>query len=178
MRHGVHLLALVLGLGLAIPAIAQEPAPPAKEEAAKPAVQAPVAEAPGPKTEPAPPKELSVCAKALVPLADSYKSAYEDLQKWIADVDEKTAAASDKVTKIQAQIQANETAITKAKLDGDDAKAKELGKANKQLWSDLEEAKKGASQACSNLSKEAAERVKKYEAASDAALDECKARLK
>ena len=181
MRIALHLLVVALCLGLAAPAVAQETPPPAKEAPAKPAAAAPAKEAPpapAAKAAPETPKELSFCAKALVPLAESYKKAYEDLQKWIAEVDAKTAAGNEKVQKIQQQIQANETAITQAKLDGDDAKGKERTKANKQLWSDLEDAKKSQTQSCSPLSKEAAERVKRYEAASEAALDQCKAQLK
>jgi predicted nucleic acid-binding Zn-ribbon protein len=43
-------------------------------------------------------------ASALVPLADSYKKAYDDMQAWIADVNLKTAAASDKVEGLKRQI--------------------------------------------------------------------------
>jgi hypothetical protein len=180
MKIACPLLALTLLLALAAPAAAQETPPPDKETAAKPAAEtpAPAKEAPAKAAAPAPPKELSFCAKALVPLADGYKAAYDDMQKWIAEVDTKTGAATEKVNKIEAQIQQNETAITKAKLDGDDAKSKDLTKANKQLWSELETAKKSASEACEGLSKEAGQRVKQYETQIEAKLDECKAKLK
>jgi len=170
MRMASPLLAVALCLVLAAPAFAQEAPAPAKDA---PAAAAPVKEA-----APEPPKELSLCAKALAPLAESYKKAYDDMQKWTTEVDSKTAASNEKVRKIQQQIQANETAITKAKLEGDSAKEKDLTKANKQLWSDLEDAKKTAAEACEGLSKEAADRVKRNEATIDAALDQCKAQLK
>lgn len=185
MRFGVNVLAIALGLGLAFPAPAQEMPEPAKEEPAKQAAEAPAKEAPAEAAKeaakeaaPEAAKDLSPCAKALVPLAESYKKAYEELQKWIADVHAKTSEAGDKVRKIQEQIQQNETAITKAKLDGDDAKAKELTKANKQLWNDLETAKKGQASVCSGFPKEAAQRVKQYTEDSEAKLDECKSQMK
>jgi hypothetical protein len=184
MRVVAHLLAIALCLGLAVPAVAQEAPPPVKEEPAKPA--APVAETPAKEAPPAPaakaapeaPAEHSFCAKALVPLAESYKKAYDDLQKWIAEIDSKYAAVADKVLGIQKQIQANETAITKAKLDGDGTKEKELTKANKQLWTDLEDAKKNQSEACGDLCKQASKRVEQYSNDIESKLDQCKAQLK
>ncbi len=183
MKIGSHLVVLMLGLALVAPALAQETPPPEKEKEApaKPAAE-PVAakepEAAAKEAAPAPAKELSACAKALVPLAESYKKAYEELQKWIAEVDSKTGAANQNVVKIQEQIKENETAITKAKLDGDDAKGKELTKANKQLWGELETAKKGQTESCSGLPKEASQRVKQYGDEIEAKVGECKAQLK
>lgn len=210
MKHGIHALAFVLGLGLVVPAFAQddpakqepakeeaakpaaEKAPeaaPAKEEAAKPAAEAAPAAAPAkeeaapaaaaPAAAPAkeePPKELSSCAKTFVPLADSYKSSYDDMQKWIAQIDKDTAAASANLQKIQDQIKDNETATTQAKLSGDNAKAKDLQKANKKLWDDFNTAKKGVSDKCSQYVKEASQRVKQYSDAANKALEGLKAK--
>jgi len=183
MKLKFPVLALIFCFGLAAVAMAQETPPPAKEEPAakEPAKTEPAKEAPAAPAEKAAPeaaKELSLCAKALVPVAESYKKAYDDMQKWIAEVDARTAAGNEKIVKVQEQIQQNETASTKAKLDGDDAKVKELSKANKQLWADLEAAKKGQSAACSGIDKEAAQRVKQYAAETNTALEECKARMK
>ncbi len=181
MKLGLHALALILGLGLVAPAIAQEEPKkeePAKEETAVPAVAAAPAAALAPAAEAAPAKELSSCAKSFVPLADSYKSAYEDLQKWIGEIDAATAAANDKVQKLQAQIQQNETAMTQAKLDKDNAKAKDLQKQNKTLWDDFNAAKKGQSDACAKFAKDAPARVKQYTDATNKALDALKAQTK
>ena len=176
MKVRYHALALILGLGFIAPAFAQEDAKkdePAKEEAAKPAAEAKPAAA-----EAAPAKELSGCAKSFVPLADSYKAAYDDLQKWIAQIDTQTAAAGEKVAKIQADIQANETAITQAKLNKDDSKAKSLQKDNKKLWDDFNAAKKEQSDACAKFVKDAPQKVKQYSDATNAALNALKAQSK
>jgi hypothetical protein len=232
MKLGIYTVALIVGLGLAAPAIAQsepakdEPAKPAgeaapapeapKEEAAKPAEAAPAAEAPeeeaakpaeeaapaakpaadtpaaavpaveaAPAAKPAmdappaaaptpaavPAKELSSGAKPFVPLADSYKTAYDDMQKWIGQIDAQTAAVSDKAQKLQTQIQQNETAITQAKLDKNDSKAKSLQKENKKLWDDFNAAKKELSTISAGFTKEASSRVKQYADASAKALE-------
>jgi len=187
MKLESHALALILGLGLVAPALAQEEPKkeePAKEEAAAPEAAAeptPAAAAeatPAKEEAAAPVKELSGCAKSFSPLADSYKSAYDDLQKWIGQIDTETAAAGDKVQKLQAQIQENETATTQAKLNNDNAKAKDLQKQNKQLWNDFNAAKKGQSDACAKFVKEAPQRVKQYADATSKALDALKAQTK
>lgn len=183
MKPGFYALALILGLGLMVPAVAQEePAKeePAKEEAAKPAEEAaPVAPAaPAPAPAPAPAKELSSCAKSYVQLADSYKAAYDDMQKWIGEIDKQTAAASDKAQKLQTQIQQNETAITQAKLDKDDSKAKSLQKENKKLWDEFNASKKELQTLCSGFAKQASERVKQYADASSKELEGVKSQAK
>jgi hypothetical protein len=229
MKLGFRSLALIFGLGLAVPVMAQtepakeEPAKPAaeaapaaeapeeaakpaeeaapaaeapKEEAAKPAEEAaPAAEAPKEEAEKpvaaaapaaaptaapaaAPAKELSSSAKTFVPLADSYKSAYDDMQKWLGQIDAQTAVASDKAQKLQAQIQANETAITQAKLDKNDSKAKSLQKENKKLWDEFNAAKKELSTLNAGFTKEASGRVKQYADASDKALEGLKSQAK
>ena len=172
MKLGLHALALILGLGLVVPALAQEETKkeePAKEEAATPAVEAAPA---------APPTELSGCAKSFSPLAESYKSAYDDLRKWMGQIDTETAAAGDKVQKLQAQINENESAITQAKLNKDNAKTKDLQKQNKQLWDDFNGATKDQSDACAKFVKEAPQRVKQYTDATNKALDALKAQTK
>lgn len=197
MKLGLHALALILGFGLVVPAVAQEEAKqeePAKEaaaaapaeeakpaaEEAKPAAEAaPAAEAkPAAEAAAAPAKELSGCAKSFVPLSDTYKSAYDDMQKWIAEIDTQTAAAGEKVVTLQAQIQANETAITQAKLNKDDSKAKSLQKENKKLWDDFNAAKKSQSDVCAKFVKDAPQRVKGYSDATSKALDALKSQSK
>jgi hypothetical protein len=136
------------------------------------------AKAAAPAKAEAPAKEMSACAKAFVPLADSYKKAYDDMNKWIAQVDAQTSAASEKTKKLQDQIQANETAITSAKLAKDDAKVKSLTKENKQLWTDFNEAKKAQDKSCSGFSKEVSDRVKQQNDAINKALADVKAQAK
>ena len=113
-----------------------------------------------------------------MPLADSYKAAYDDMQKWIGQIDAQTAAVSDKAQKLQTQIQQNETAITQAKLDKNDSKAKGLQKENKKLWDDFNAAKKDQSAACSKFVKEAPQRVKQYSDATSKSLDALKSQSK
>jgi hypothetical protein len=196
MKLGIHALAVILGLGLglAAPSFAQEEPKkeepkkeePAKEEAGK---QAP-AEEEGTKPEPAkeapakpaaaPPaaKELSSCAKSFAPLGDTYKSAYDDMQKWIGEIDAQTAPVNDKIQKLQAQIQQNDTAITQAKASKENAKAKDLQKQNKKLSEELNAAKKELSETCGKFSKEASSRVKQYTDATNKALDALKSQAK
>jgi len=206
MKLGFPAVALILGLGLglAAPALAQEdpkkeepakeePAKeePAKEEAAAPAEAKPAAEAAPaaaakpaaeaaatPKAEPAAAPELSGCAKSFSPLADTYKSAYDDLQKWIAQINTETGAAGAKVQQLQTQIQENEAAVTQAKLAKDDSKTKSLQKEGKKLWDDFNAAKKDQSAACSKFVKEAPQRVKQYSDATSKSLDALKSQSK
>jgi len=201
MKLGWYALTLILGLAVAAPALAQEetkkeeptkeetPAPPAdaapaaaKADEEKPAAEAtPAAEAaPAAKAAPAaePAKELSGCAKSFVPLADSYKSAYDDMQKWINQIDTETSTAGANVQKVQTQVQENEAATTQAKLAKDNAKVKDLQKENKKLWDQLNAAKKSQSDACAKFVKEAPQRVKQYADAANKALDALKAQSK
>ena len=174
MKLGYDALALILGFALVAPAFAQEDAKkeePAKEEA-KPAAEA------APAAAAAPAKELSACAKAFEPLADSYKSAYDDLQKWIGEINTQTSAANDQVVKLQSEITANETAVTQAKLAKDDSKTKSLQKENKKLWDDFNAAKKTQSDACAKFAKDAPQKVKQYSDATSKALDALKSQSK
>jgi len=183
MKFAVAPLAFMLGLGLAVPAVAQEEtkkeepaaAEPAKEEA-KPAAEAAPAAAPAAAAEPA--KELSACAKSFVPLSDTYKAAYDDMQKWIAQIDTQTSAAADKVAKLQTEIEQNEAAITQAKLANDSSKTKDLQKQNKKLYDDFNAAKKDLAGACSKFAKDASDKVKGYADASSKALDALKSSMK
>jgi hypothetical protein len=181
MKLAVAPLAFMLGLGLAVPAVAQEEtkkeepaaAEPAKEEV-KPAAEA----APAAPAAAAPAKELSACAKSFVPLSDTYKAAYDDMQKWIAQIDTQTSAAADKVAKLQTAIEQNEAALTQAKLANDSSKTKDLQKQNKKLYDDFNAAKKDLAGACSKFAKDAADKVKGYADASSKALDALKSSMK
>jgi len=216
MRFRIHVLAITLGLCLAVPAAAQqdpakeepakqepakeepakaepakaepeaapaaeaekpaEAAAPAATEAAKPAA-APAAEVAKPAAPPAA-KELTACAKSFQPLADSYKQIYDDMQKWIAQIDAQTSASNDNVMRLQAQIKDNDAASAKAKAAGDNAKVKEIDKQNKQLKSQLTAANKTLSSTCSSFGKEASDRTKQNEATIEKALADVKAATK
>ena len=152
----------------------------AKEEAKHGAAAVPSKEtAPAKDAAPAkaaaPAKEMSACAKTYSPLVDSYAKAHADMDAWVKKVDADTSAASEKTAKMQAQIQENEAAITKAKIDKDDAKAKSLAKANKQIWADFNTAKKAQDKACAGFAKEAADHVKQNDDAINQALAAVKA---
>ena len=164
----------------AVPAAAPVVAP-AAAPAAAPTATAPAsvpAAVPAAAPKPVAPPPLSPCAQSLQPLAESYKKSYDDMQKWIAQVNTETSAASEKVQKLQAQIKANEEAIAKAKAGDDSSKAKEITKQNKGLSKDLEAAKKAETAASDPVAKMAADRVKQYEADADKALADLKARSK
>jgi len=175
MKPLFHALAMLLLLGLAVPAVAQEESKPeepakeepAKDEAAKPAEEAAPAAA-------APAKELSECAKSFVPLSESYKAAYDDMQKWISEINSQTAAANEKVQNLQEQIHQNESALTQAKLDNDSSKVKDLNKQSKTLWDDFNKAKKAQSDSCKTFTKQASDKVKQYADTTNKALDALK----
>ncbi|MFA6093124.1 MAG: hypothetical protein WCU88_08370 [Elusimicrobiota bacterium] len=158
---------------IAAPAVqaAVEPAKiaePAKVPAAEPAkvaepVKAPEAPVAAPK--PAAKKAMTGCAQCVKPLLDSYKEAVADMEKWTRDVDAQTAAAEDAVKQLQEQIQENEAAITKLKLENSkDAKtrSKELAKENKRLWSELEAARKAKAALCKQFARDASQKVREY----------------
>jgi hypothetical protein len=180
----------------AAPAAAAAAAPAAAAAAVAPAGAAAAVAAPAPAAAAAPaaagvptgavakpaappaPKELSSSARALQPLAESYKQAYDDVQKWITQVDSQTSATDENVKKLQAQIQANDDAIKTAKAAGDSSKAKALTKENKQLTSQLNSAKKSSADTDSTLAKEASDRAKKYEAGTNKAISDIKEQAK
>jgi hypothetical protein len=177
-------LALIfsLMLGAASAIIAQEeppPTPPAKEDPAK---EQPAAEqAAAPAETPAPtetPKPLSASAMAFAPLADSYKKAYDDMQAWMSTIDAQASKVDAEIKKLQGQIKTNETAITEAKLAGDSKQLKALQSENKQLTSAVETQQKNLSAARGDYVKQLSQKVKGYQAAQDAALQQVKAATK
>jgi hypothetical protein len=200
MKTVISLFRLVLMLAVAAagPAFAQEdpkketPEAAAPEKAAEPAADAKPAEPEAAKKEAEPaaaaapaaavpaaaaaeaPKPLSAAAKSFSPLANTYKGAYDDMQKWMETVSAQTAASDEKITKLQKQISDNEAAITQAKLAGDDKKVKSLTSENKKLSSEASSAMKGLNSAKADFVKQAEQRVKQYQSASDAALTQVK----
>lgn len=166
---------------------AEKPAEKAEATKANESDAAPTKPAPkpAPKKEPSPAKEaapakkeLSAGAKALTPLAESYKKAYDELQKWIEQIDQQTADVNARIAKAQDEIEKNEGAITKAKLSGDDKTGRELAKANKQLWTDLAAAKKERSTLFKGFGVEAGQKVKGYSADAAEKLQQAKSELK
>lgn len=168
------------------------PKPEAKAETpakTEPEAEAPVAK-PAPKAEPKPEmapkpvepaKELTPCAKAFVPLADNYKKAYDELQIWIRHIDAQTAGASAAISRIQGEIEKNEAAITKLKIEGgseSSEKGRELAKDNKKLWADLSASRKERAALCEGFTREAIQRAKRYQVEIIETLEGIKAQTK
>lgn len=143
---------------------------PAKAEAGAPAQPAKKEEAR--KSEP-----QTACAQALVPLGEVYRDAYIEMRKFIDDVDVQTKAADERVAKLEKQIQDDESAMTKAKLDGDGAKEEELSHQDKQLWKDLKAAKKERASLCSGFARDAKQKVRDFAGAAEAKLGDCQQRM-
>jgi hypothetical protein len=153
---------------------APKAAPEAKAEApgkAEPAAEAPAAK-PVVKAEPKPEaakkpaepvKALNAFAQTFVPLAEAYKRAHDEMQRWIVDIDAQTGGVATDISRIQEDIQKNEAAITKMKLAGGGERSEEgraLAKENKQLWADLSVARKERSALIKGFMREAVQRVK------------------
>lgn len=147
-----------------------EPEAPAPKPAPKP-------EAPAAKAEPA--KELNPGAKIFVPLADNYKKASDELQAWILHIDAEISGVSGRISRIQADIEKNEAAITKLKLDGDrSGEGKNLAKTNKELWADLSAARKERADLSKGFAREAIQRAKSYQLEIIEKLEAIKAQAK
>ncbi|MFA6004525.1 MAG: hypothetical protein WC881_10705 [Elusimicrobiota bacterium] len=158
----------------AVKAEAVKPVEPAKVvepvKAEVPVVESvkPVAKAPVRIVEPAPApvaKPLSETAKKLLPLVAGYKQAQESAQAWVDEVGKQSQAMDEKISGIQAQVQANEAAITKLKVESEKknkAAIKERNKDNKQLWAELAAAKKEQAAFNRELSKTAGQKARAY----------------
>ncbi|MBI3548211.1 MAG: hypothetical protein HY078_04065 [Elusimicrobia bacterium] len=117
------------------------------------------------KAKAAAPKEVSPCAKTFTPLADAYRKAAEDMDRWIKEIDAQTSATDVMIKKLEAEVEANEAKMTKLKLHEDAAsqsERRELEKENRQLWADLKTARKDREALCQGLAKQASQRVKEY----------------
>ncbi|HAM36132.1 MAG TPA: hypothetical protein DEB40_02620 [Elusimicrobia bacterium] len=151
------------------PEAAAQPAQPQVQPAEAPAK--PVEIAPAAKKEPE--KALATCAQHLTPLADGYRQAYERMRQWMREISDRTTAADEKVKSIQTKIQDNEATITKLKVEAPKAnksRIKDLSRDNKQLWKDLEAAKKETVALRRSVSKTLNQKVKETS-------DEIKGRL-
>jgi len=107
-------------------------------------------------------------------LADSYKKAYDDMQAFMKSVDTSMGPADQKIASLQAKIKENETAAAQAKQAGDDKKAKSLVSENKKLTKELNDAVKGVNASRGDFVKQAQQKVKEHDAATDAALQQLK----
>lgn len=115
------------------------------------------------------------CAANYRPVADAYLSGYKAMDGWIAGASAQVAGAEEKVVKAEGAVRENETAMTALKLDrSKDAKAKlkDLSVQNKQLWKDLEAARREQAAVCKNFKREVMQKVKELNAAVGAALTE------
>lgn len=169
---------------------APKPAPKAAPEAkAEPEAEAPAAK-PAAKAAPKPEavkkpvetvKELNSFAKTFVPLADAYKKAYEEMQRWILDIDARTAGVAANISRIQDDIQKNEAAITKMKIAGGSERSEEgrgLAKENKRLWDDLSAARKERAALSKDIIHEAIQRAKGNQVDIIGKLEDIKAQAK
>jgi len=166
---------------------AEVPVKPADAQPVEPAQTDKIAETPAkvpespvkPPETPATPKEeqvkpLSSSAQQLAPLAESYRQAYEAVQRWMRNVSDQSAIADGKIRQIQGKITENEASITRLKLESareNKSRISDLNKQNKELWKELEAAKRDKAEFCSSLSKTAAQKVREFS-------DDIKAKLK
>lgn len=126
-------------------------------------------------------QEPASCAKALAPLADGYKKAYDDLTQWLREVDARTAAAEAKVLKLQEAVKQNEAEITSLRLADDPAsreRLRTLTGADDRAWRDLREARREKERLCAEFSKAAALKVREYSEDIQGRLRDVQSRLR
>ena len=115
------------------------------------------------------------CAANYRPVADSFLAGYKGMDAWIAEAGKQVAAAAGKVEELTKKVRDNETEMTTLKLDSSKAakaKLKDLSVQNKQLWKDLETARRDQAAVCKNFKREVMQKVKELNAAVGAALTE------
>lgn len=103
------------------------------------------------------------CAGAYQKVSDGFLEGYKAMDAWVASASGQVSASAEKVGKIEDQIKENESSVTKLKLDrSKDAKLKlkELDKANKVLWRELEAARREQDALCKGFTRAAAAKVK------------------
>lgn len=151
------LLAACLSVTVASPLRADDEA--SELPGVKPAAEAPKAAClvSGPATE------AVGCAGAYQKVSDGFLEGYKAMDAWVASASGQVSASAEKVEKIEDQIKENESSVTKLKLDrSKDAKLKlkELDKANKALWRELEAARREQDALCKGFSRSSATKVK------------------
>ncbi len=173
MKNLAFALVCLAGMAFAPRAWADEPAAAPAATLALPGLEkpAPAAEKPAP-TPPVcllnGPAAAGVgCTKAYRALADAYLDAYKSLDAWLAQASSEASAQTDHVAKLEQGVRDNEAAMTGLKLDrSKEAKArlKELDKANKQAWKELEDARRTEATLCKGFARSAAQKVKELNA--------------
>jgi hypothetical protein len=137
--------------------------------------KAPTAELPGLKAPPAaepkappclvsgPAAEGKGCAGAYKAVSEGFLGGYKAMEAWVAESSAQVAASAEKVEAIEKSIRDNESQVTGLKLQRSKeakAKLKELDKANKGLWRELDAARREQDSLCKGLSRAAAAKVK------------------
>ena len=157
-NHLCALLAVSLLLSAASPLRAEDPV------AELPGVKPAAAEAPKASClVPGPAAESIGCAGAYQKVSEGFLDGYKAMDAWVGQASGQVSASAEKVEKIEDQIKDNESSVTKLKLDrSKDAKLKlkELDKANKALWRELEAARKEQDALCKGFTRAAAAKVK------------------
>jgi hypothetical protein len=176
-------MGIVVAAGLALTPRAWAEEPEAAPAAAMPGMEAPAkAETPKPESpKPAPAAEKPApaclltgpaaagvgCTKAYRALADGYLEAYKTMDSWLAQAASEASAQTEHVAKLEQVVRDNEAAMTGLKLDRSKEaklKLKELDKANKQAWKELEDARKTEATLCKGFARSAAQKVKELTA--------------
>lgn len=149
-----------------------EPRAPAESKPAAPAPEEkkPAAAAPCPDTgskEKAPAKEYAGCVARFKTLADGYREAGAAIERWMEEASTQAGELESRERKLQQQIQDNEAATTKAKLEASKAakaRLKELSAENKGLWRELEGVRSERTKLCRELARTAAQKLKELSA--------------
>lgn len=161
-NHLCALLVVSLSLSAASPLRADDEA---AAEAAK-------AELPGVKSAEAskaaclvsgPGAETVGCAGAYQKVSDGFLDGYKAMDAWVGSASAQVSASADKVGKIEDQIKENESSVTGLKLQRSKEaklKLKELDKANRALWKELDAARREQDALCRGFSRAAAAKVK------------------
>lgn len=107
------------------------------------------------------------CAGSYQKVSDGFLEGYRAMDAWVAAASEQVSASAEKVEKLEDQIKANESEVTGLKLQRSKeakAKLKELDKANRQLWKDLDAARREQDAICKGFTRAAAAKVKELTA--------------
>lgn len=103
------------------------------------------------------------CAGAYKSVSEGFLDGYKAMDAWVGEASGQVAASADKVEAIEKSIRDNESQVTGLKLQRSKeakAKLKELDKANKGLWRELDAARREQDALCRGFSRAAAAKVK------------------
>lgn len=137
------------------------------EEAALPGLKAEDAPAAAPAKDsclvPGPGAAAAGCAGAYQRVSDGFLEGYKAMDAWVGSASAQVAGSAEKVAGIEKSIRDNESQVTGLKLQRTkDAKAKlkELDKANRALWKELDAARREQDALCKGFTRAAAAKVK------------------